>query len=175
MYKPSPLLKISLICWPVCFPPEHMLEADVVLFTYRRMRQTAVRRLCAFRPRSTFWWRATLRDLLLHHTVNAFTIQNSMAAGQLVGVVSIAHFTCSHARPFPTTFKTKWNRSAVCPPPHARCFIDGCAMPAAPCTVMFPDIWYLCTCYPLPRREWVSILITARLILLLHSEALKKY
>lgn len=66
-----------------------------------------------------------------------------MAAGQLVGVVPIAHFTCSHARPFPSTLKTKRRGCGVRPPPHARCFIDGCTMPAAPCTMIFPDLWYL--------------------------------
>lgn len=55
--------------------------------------------------------------------------------------------------------KKKWNHSAVCPPPHACCFIDCRAMPAAPCTVIFPDIWYLCTCYPLSCSVWVSIAI----------------
>lgn len=33
--------------------------------------------------------------------------------------------------------KKNWNHSVVWPPPHVCCFIDCCAMPAAPCTVIF--------------------------------------
>lgn len=42
-------------------------------------------------------------DLVLHYTVNAFSIQTFMAVGQLVGVMSISHFTCFCTQPYQIT------------------------------------------------------------------------
>ena len=67
--------------------------------------------LCAFRLMAAFWWRATVLDLVLHYTVNAFSIQTSMAAGQLVGgyVNSSLHlfFVCTAgSKPHEEEFKS---------------------------------------------------------------------
>lgn len=89
---------------------------------------------------------------------------NLEAAGQLVGVVSIAHSACSHARPADSRGFTAL---FVHPRTHAALLmaVQSPMHPALWFLFFFffiPDICYLCTCYPLPRTEWVSTPIAAR-------------
>ncbi len=103
---------------PIMLFPKLRLEADVAPFIYWKMLLFCTSNsclpyycLCACRLGTAFWWRTTLPFffLVLHYAVNAFSIQTSVAAGQLVGVASIAHLTCFHGRPFQTT----WRRSEI--------------------------------------------------------------
>lgn len=130
---------------PVMFSPELRLEADVVLFTYWWMPLFRTSNSClwcittACAPSG--WWvhfDGGPPCMIQCSTTQLMPFQYKLhGSGPTCGcyVNSSLHlFSCPAIS---NHVKKRWNHSAVCPPPHACCFIDCCAMPAAPCTVIF--------------------------------------
>lgn len=144
VYKLSPLLNISLICCPLCFPQspdwKQMCSCLHTAECFCFAPQTAVwcnTTACA----PSGWWvhfdggppcmsRCSTTQLMPFQ----YKLGGCGPTCRCYVNSSLHLFSCPAISDH---VKKKWNHSAVCPPPHACCFIDCCAMPAAPCTMIF--------------------------------------
>lgn len=167
-------LRISIICCLLCpnHPPTHpedRQEADAAQFCAPNSCLLYYNRLCTLRADECILiWRSTT-------LLTPFQYKRHGCGATCRCVNSSLHlFTC-----FPGHFQAKPREEEV---KSERCLSTSACMLLywllcnACCTLHhdFPDIWYLCTCYPLSCSEWVSTAIIALLtLLLLHSVPFK--
>lgn len=160
VYKLSPLLNISLICCPLCFPQstdwKQMRSCLHAEECFCFVPQTAVCRITTACAPSGRWvhfdggppcmiWCSTTQLMPFQYKLHGCGPTCRCYVNSSLHLFSCPSIT-NHV-------KKKWNHSAVCPPPHACCFIDCCAMPAAPCTMIFQTSGI---CAPVTRGLVVS-------------------